>query len=153
MTASGSTSAGPTSGASAIPGAPGATAPGLGPVARASGSVATGGVVSSAAPAPGGGTPATGFISDGNNGIDDAPGIVHASAPSTGAGATSAAAPSGAGSAPAASRAVRRQVRRQKVQAAGGRMGRAAAQAAQFRATTAGLDPAKMIDAEESENR
>ena len=127
------------SGTSGLPGSTGASATGLSPVPG-----------SGRTPSPhGSSAPGSGFISDGNQGIDDAPGIVTTPAPTTGAGAAPV---SGAGSTPLPSRTARRQMGRQKFQAGRGRMARAAANAAQFRATTAGLDPAKMIDAEQGDD-
>ena len=127
------------SGTSGLPGSTGTPATGLSPVPG-----------SGRTPSPhGSSAPGSGFISDGNQGIDDAPGIVTTPAPTTGAGAARV---SGAGSTPLPSRTARRQMGRQKFQAGRGRMARAAANAAQFRATTAGLDPAKMIDAEQGDD-
>ncbi|MFI8726006.1 hypothetical protein [Micrococcus luteus] len=127
------------SGTSGLPGSTGTPATGLSPVPG-----------SGRTPSPhGSSAPGSGFISDGNQGIDDAPGIVTTPAPTTGAGAAPV---SGAGSTPLPSRTARRQMGRQKFQAGRGRMARAAANAAQFRATTAGLDPAKMIDAEQGDD-
>ena len=93
----------------------------------------TGGAAAAGATAPAG---------DGGNGPTDAPGYTGptgATAPTGGAAATGGT-PTGNGSRPAP-----------RPRKTAGRMADAARQAAEFRATTAGLDPSKMIDAEEGD--
>ncbi|MDK8602725.1 hypothetical protein QP858_09695, partial [Trueperella bernardiae] len=85
---------------------------------------------------------ATAPAGDGGNGPTDAPGYTGptgATAP-TGGAAPAGGTPTGNGSRPA-----------RRPRKTTGRMADAARQAAEFRATTAGLDPSKMIDAEEGD--
>ena len=93
----------------------------------------TGGAAAAGATAPAG---------DAGNGPTDAPGYTGptgATAP-TGGAAPTGGTPTGNGSRPAP-----------RPRKTAGRMADAARQAAEFRATTAGLDPSKMIDAEEGD--
>ena len=111
-----------------------------GAAAAEGGAAAAGGT----APAEGGAAAAgaTAPAGDGGNGPTDAPGYTGptgATAP-TGGAAPTGGTPTGNGNRPAP-----------RPRKTAGRMADAARQAAEFRATTAGLDPSKMIDAEEGD--